>query len=479
MLKVYNTLTRKIEIFKPRKDKLVGMYVCGPTVYGPGHVGHARSYITFDIIRRYLEYKGYKVKYVMNLTDIHDDIIKTANQKKVHFLDLANKYIKVFLEEQKELGIKKASVYPRVTEHIPEIIKFVQGLIKKGFAYEKDGSVYFDVSKFKDYGKLSGIKLKKAVSGTRVATDRYEKEEACDFALWKAAKPNEPSWESPWGKGRPGWHIECSVMSQKYLGEQFDIHGGGRDLIFPHHENEIAQSEALTGKKPFVKYWLHCGLLTINGQKMSKSLGNYIEIEKALKLWPARVIRFFAASSHYRSPLDWTEKNLLKAKGGIERIEEFVDKIRNPKPEVRNPSIPKVSGPRGKSQIPNSKFEKIISKAQKEFEEAMDDDFNTPKALAVVFELIRKINPLLDKNQIDKAQAKQILEFLKSIDKVFNFIFKKKEEKIPKSVQVLVEKREELRKQKKWAEADKIREKIKQLGYEVQDTSSGPKIKKL
>ncbi|MCD6429174.1 cysteine--tRNA ligase [bacterium] len=472
-LRVYNTLTRKIEIFKPRKGKLVGMYVCGPTVYGPGHVGHARSYIAFDIIRRYLEYKGYKVKYVMNLTDIHDDIIKAANQKKVHFLDLANKYIRVFLKEQKALGIKKASVYPRVTEHIPEIIRFIQGLIKRGFAYEKDGSVYFDVSKFKDYGKLSGIKLKKAVSGTRVAIDRYEKEEACDFALWKAAKPNEPTWESPWGKGRPGWHIECSVMSQKYLGEQFDVHGGGRDLIFPHHENEIAQSEALTGKKPFVKYWLHSGLLTINGQKMSKSLGNYIEIGKALKVWPARVIRFFVASSHYRSPLDWTEKNLLKAKGGIERIDEFVQKIQNSKSKKQNDNE-KLRG--NLVALRNSKFK--IDKFKNNFEEAMDDDFNTPKAIAVIFELIRDINPILDKNQITKNQAKQILDFLKSVDKVFGFIFKKERAQIPKVVKELVKKREILRKQKKWEEADKIRKKIEEMGWKIKDTPQGPKLSK-
>jgi cysteinyl-tRNA synthetase len=470
MLKLYNTLFRKKEIFKPLRDKKVGFYLCGPTVYGPGHIGHARTYIAFDVIRRYLEHKGYKVKYVMNITDVHDDIINAAIKEKIDIFTLGNKYTKLFLEEQEKLGIKKANAYPRVTEHIKEIIKFIQELEKKGFAYEKDDSVYFDVSKFKDYGKLSRIKLEKAKTGTRVQTDKYERKDACDFVLWKKAKPGEPSWMSPWGSaGRPGWHIECSVMSKKHLGEQIDIHGGARDLIFPHHENEIAQSEAITGKIPFVKYWLHAGLLTINGQKMSKSLGNYIEIGDMLEKSSARVIRMFVASSHYQSDLDWSEKNLLQAKEGLARIEEFIEKLK-----MQNVHPPKA----GKKRKTTAQSKKLISQTEKQFEEAMDDDFNTPEALARIFDLIRRANPLLDKNQIDKKQAKEILDFFKKIDKIFNFIFPEKKEKIPQTIKDLAKKREKLRKQKKWAQADKIRKEIARLGFEIKDTATGATIKK-
>lgn len=459
MLKVYNSLTKEKEIFKPLKNKQVGFYVCGPTVYGPGHIGHARTYIAFDIIRRYLEYKGYKVKFVMNITDVHDDIISAAIKEKTDIFTLGNKYTKLFLEEQEKLGIKKANTYPRVTEHIEEIIGFIKELEKKGFAYERNGSVYFNVTKFGNYGKLCKIKLKEAKICTRVQTDKYEKKEACDFVLWKKAKLGEPSWESKWGKGRPGWHIECSVMSKKHLAEQIDIHGGAKDLKFPHHENEIAQSEAVTGKQ-FVKYWLHAGLLTINKQKMSKSLDNYIEIGDVLVKWNTRIIRIFVASSHYQSNLDWSEKNLFQAKSNLERIDEFVEKLK------------KASGK--KSDI----IDKLSSKIQKSFNEAMDDDFNTPEAMAVIFELIRTINPLLDKNQISKTQAKEILSSLKRINKIFNFIFPPQKEKIPQKIKDLIKEREELREQKKWTEADQIRKKIEKLGFQIKDTSTGVILKK-
>jgi cysteinyl-tRNA synthetase len=464
MLKLYNTLSGKKEEFAPKNPKRVGMYVCGPTVYGPGHIGHARTYIAFDIIRRYLEYRGFRVKFVMNITDIHDDIIKEANRQNIGFLILANKFADLFLREQRMLGIKRADVYPRVTSHIPEIVKFIQNLVKKGYAYEEQSSVYFDVSKFKDYGKLSGIRVKKEITGKRIKTDKYEREEAADFSLWKAKKTGEPSWSSPWGKGRPGWHIECSVMSQKYLGKQFDIHGGAKDLIFPHHENEIAQSEAGGSKKPFVKYWLHSGLLTINGQKMSKSLGNYIEINQALKKWPARIIRLFICSGHWRSAIDWNENGLLQAKKNLARIEEFVDKIRSPKYKLRN-----------KSEIQISKF-------KTDFEKAMDDDFNTPKALAVVFELIKRGNALMDQGLFGKKDGEKTLELLKKFDKVFNFIFWERRvgsEKIPAFVKKLVLARQAARRKKDWKKADWLREKIQKFGYQVEDTKTGPKLKKI
>ncbi len=463
MIKVYNSLSRKKEVFKPLKDKKVAFYVCGPTVYGPGHIGHARTYIAFDIIRRYLEYRGYKVKYIMNITDIHDDIITTAQMQKTDIFTLGNRYTRLFLEDQKKLGIKKANLYPRVTEHIEKIIRFIQELEKKGFAYEKDDSVYFDVSKFKDYGKLSGVKIKKAKTGTRVETDKYEREEAVDFVLWKKAKKGEPFWESPWSQGRPGWHIECSVMTKKHLGEQIDIHAGARDLIFPHHENEIAQTEAVTGKKPFVKYWLHGGLLMIDGQKMSKSLGNFITIENVLEKWDPRVIRMFIASSHYQSKLNWSEKNLLQAKKNLERVEEFINKIKSSKFKI-------------KSQ--NKKLNSLIKGAEGQFEEAMDDDFNTPEALAALFEMIKTINPLLDKNQLDELGAKKLLEFLKKIDKIFNFIFPYKQESVPQNVKDLAKKRESFRKSQEWARADEIRKKIERLGFKVKDTARGPELKK-
>ncbi|KPJ71347.1 hypothetical protein AMJ50_02540 [Parcubacteria bacterium DG_74_3] len=468
MLKLYNTLSRKKEVFKPRNPPGVTMYVCGPTVYGPGHVGHAKTYVAFDIIRRYLEYKDFKVRYIMNITDIHDDIFKAMKRERVSLLVLTNKYTNLFLKEQRLLGIKKADVYPRVTNNIKEIIDFVKTLIKKGFGYQQADSIYFDVSKFKDYGRLSRIKIEKAITGTRVETDKYEKKEATDFALWKGKKPGEPFWPSPWGKGRPGWHIECSVMSQKHLGKQIDVHGGAKDLIFPHHENEIAQSEAATGKKPFVKYWIHSGLLTINGQKMSKSLGNYIEITQALKDWPARVMRLFVANSHYRSPQDWTKKTLSQAQKEIKRIDEFINKLNDVEHADRKLKTKKIT-------------ENLIPQTKKAFEREMDNDFNTPKALAVVFRLVNRGNALIDKEKIAPADARDILGFLREIDKVFGFIFwgKEKISKIPSFVQKLIEEREQARQKKDWKLADKIRKKIKKAGFLIEDTREGPKIKKL
>ncbi len=466
MLKIYNTLSRKKQVFQPIKPREINMYVCGPTVYGPGHVGHAKTYIAFDIMRRYLQYKGFKVKYIMNITDVHDDIFKAMKREKVSLLTLTKKYTNLFLKEQELLGIKKANHYPRVTKHIKEIISFVRTLIKKGFGYQQNGSIYFDVFKFKDYGKLSGIKTKKALSGTRVEVDKYEKKEAVDFALWKGKKPGEPSWPSPWGKGRPGWHIECSVMSQKYLGQQFDIHGGAQDLVFPHHENEIAQSEAATGKKPFAKYWIHGGLLTINGKKMSKSLGNYIKIIQALKDWSPRIIRLFVVSSHYRSPQDWNEKKLKGIKKEIERIDDFVERLEDVKKQKTN-------------KRRNAKS--LISRTKKDFERAMDDDFNTPVALSSVFRLIKQGNSLMAKNQLSQTDAKDVLRTLKEIDQVFNFMFWKKEkkEKTPQKVKELVKQREKYRKNKDWKKSDEIRKQIKKLGYLVEDTEKGSKIKKL
>lgn len=467
MLKVYNSLTRKKEVFKPIKPPKVNMYVCGPTVYGPSHLGHARTYIAFDIIRRYIQFKGYKVKYIVNITDIHDDIIKKSKKLKINIKDLAKKHTNQFFQDITNLGIKKADYYPRVTDHIKEIIEMIKILEKKGFAYQLNKSVYFNISKFKDYGKLSRIKIRKNLSGTRIKTDKYEKEAASDFVLWKAAKVGEPNWSSPWGKGRPGWHIECSVMSKKYLGEQFDIHGGAIDLIFPHHENEIAQSEGASGSQPFVKYWLHSGLLKIDGQKMSKSLGNYIEIPQALQEYPPRLIRYLIINSHYRSSFDFNKKTIEQVKKSIQRIDEFINKL-------QSPSIKKVV-------INKNKEKKLILTVNQEFEYYMDDDFNTPRALSSIFKLIKYGNLLLEQNKLTPKNAKDILNFFKKIDKVFNFIFLEDLEKkeLPKNVLKLAVEREIYRKKKDWQMADTIREKIRKMGYKIKDTKNGPIVIKI
>ena len=463
-LKVYNTLTRKKEIFKPRKGKKVNIFVCGPTVYDYAHIGHARTYIAFDVIVKYLREKGYDVFYLQNITDIDDKIINRAKKEGISWKEVARKFEKEYKKDIKALGINSVSKYARATKHIKEIVSQVERLLKKGYAYQIEDGIYYDISKFKDYGKLSGRTVLQAEDAVSRIDESVSKRNKGDFCLWKfwSHKDWEPKWKSPWGYGRPGWHIEDTAITEKYFGPQYDIHGGARDLIFPHHEAEIAQMEAISGKKPLVKYWLHTGFLTINGQKMSKSLGNFITIKEFLNKHSARLLRFFVLKSHYRSPLDYSEKAILQTQNELERIDEFVEKIQNAKFKMQND---------------NPKFK--IGKFKNKFEGAMDDDFNTPKAIAVIFELIKEVNPMLDKNQITQKEAKQILDFLNSIDKVFGFIFKKEKIKIPKNIQKLVEKREKLRKQKKWEEADKIRKQVEDLGYEIQDTPSGPKIRKL
>ncbi|MDO8628111.1 MAG: cysteine--tRNA ligase, partial [Candidatus Diapherotrites archaeon] len=357
-IKIHNSLSKKKEEFKPLEKGKIKMYVCGPTVYGPGHIGHAKTYTAFDIIRRYLEFSEFKVKYVVNITDVHDDMIAKAQEQGITIFELAEKNIKLFFKDMTTLGIKDSDINPRVTETIPEIIKMTKTLQEKGFAYETDDGVYFAVEKFPKYGELAGIKLDKSVTGTRVETDKYDKENPQDFALWKKQKPNEPFWESPWGKGRPGWHIECSAMNFKHLGEQIDIHGGAVDLIFPHHQNEIAQSEATSGKQ-FVKYWMHAGFLNVEGQKMSKSLGNFITIPELLAKYDPKVFRFFVAGIHYRSPIDFTDNSMQIAKNTLEKLNDFLRRIQEVQSTKENPEV-----------------EKIISTAQEKFRKEMDDDFN-------------------------------------------------------------------------------------------------------
>ncbi|MDT7868404.1 MAG: cysteine--tRNA ligase [Candidatus Pacebacteria bacterium] len=445
-IKFYNSLTKEKEDFKPLKDKLIRMYVCGPTVYGPSHLGHAVTYIRFDFIRRYLEFLGYKVRFVMNITDIHDDILKKSRELNVKPKNLADKYTKEFYKDIESLKIKKAFKYPRVSDHLKEIINLIKILIKKGYAYETSDGVYFSVSKFKGYGKLSGRKLESAVTGTRVKTDKYEKEEVVDFALWKKEN-DEWLFNSPWGKGRPGWHIECSAMSIKYLGMPFDIHGGAIDLIFPHHENEIAQSEAAYEKK-FVNFYLHSGLLYVNGQKMSKSLGNYIELRDYLKENSPRFLRFFVFKHHYRSPIDFNEENIKEAKSSFESLNEKIAKLE----QIKNL--------KGKKSLNIKSYEKKVL-------EALNDDFNSPLALSYIFELLNEAENLLIKDELKEKSRKELLNFLKKLDKFMLFLFPW--QKIDKKIINLVKKREKLRNLKKFEEADKIREELKKLGIKVVD----------
>ncbi len=460
MVKVYNTLGREKQELKPLHGKNLSMYVCGPTVYGPGHIGHARTYVAFDIIRRYLESRGFNVKFVVNLTDIHDDMIKKANEQGITIFELADKNIALFFKDMDSLGIKKADVYPRVTEHIGAIIDFVKELQDKGFAYETDDGVYFDISKFPGYGKLSGIKAKEQKTGTRVETDKYDKENAKDFALWKKQKQeNEPAWDSPWGKGRPGWHIECSVMSSKHLGEQIDIHGGAVDLIFPHHENEIAQSEARSGKEPFVKYWIHSGFLNVDGQKMSKSLGNFIQIPDLLKKYDARTFRFFVAGLHYRSRIDFTEKAMEKAKNTLKKWDLFIERLLG-----------------WKDGDESKEADAVVEKTREEVNAALDDDFMLPNAWAALQKMQTELNKSMGEETFGKENGEHALDFLKQVNKFLQaFKFEQEKSELSKELLGLIKKREELRAEKKWEESDKIRDELAAQGVLIDDTPNGTK----
>nr|MBC8276298.1 cysteine--tRNA ligase [Chloroflexota bacterium] len=388
-MKVSNTLTGQKEEFRP-KGKTVSIYVCGVTVYDDCHIGHAMSYVLFDVIRRYLEFKGYKVKHVQNFTDIDDKIINRANQLGVSSSELAEKYIDEYFRDMDALNIKRVHVYPKATEEIPKIIEVIQGLITKGFAYESEGSAYFRVKNFPGYGKLSHQALDDMIS--RGSAEEGKKEYPLDFALWKAAKPGEPFWPSPWGQGRPGWHIECSAMALKYLGKSLDIHGGGQDLIFPHHENELTQSESFTGVAPFAKYWLHNGLLQLGEDKMSKSLGNLITVKQALERYSADAIRLFIIGSHYRSPLTYSEETLKAAEVGMERLRQATGNG---------------GGSGGKDVLGSEPF-------RHRFVDSMDDDFNTAQAVAVLFDLAREINRAREENY-DVAAAQNALAELAGV----------------------------------------------------------------
>ncbi|MFC1517519.1 cysteine--tRNA ligase [Candidatus Margulisiibacteriota bacterium] len=440
-LKVYNTLSRNKEEFKPLKPPKVNMYVCGVTVYDYCHIGHARAYVVFDMIRRYLEYKKYKVNYIQNFTDIDDKIIKRANEAKTDINEITKKFTQSYYEDIGSLNVEKATSYPKATENIPEMIKLIEDLIKKDYAYEIDGEVFFSVSKFKEYGKLSGRKLDDMEAGSRVEVNK-KKANPHDFTLWKPSKDNEPSWDSPWGKGRPGWHIECSVMSLKEAGiETLDIHGGGQDLIFPHHENEIAQTEASTGK-PFAKYWLHNGFVTINKEKMSKSLGNFFTVRDVLKKYSPEVIRFFLLSTHYRNPINYSDKELDEAKKRLDYLCQTI---------YENDSADKND----------------YSKYNKEFEKFMDDDFNSAGAIGALFSLATETN---------KDKSGSGAKLLKELGGILGILQKEKETDqfpIPPEIQKLMDERLVARKNKDFKLADKLRDELLKKGVSIKDTADG------
>jgi cysteinyl-tRNA synthetase len=460
MMQIYNTLTRRKEEFIPINPPNVKMYVCGPTVYDYFHIGNARSFIMSDIIRRYLEYKGFNVKFVMNLTDVDDKIIKKSIEEKRESSLVANDYIKAFMEDIAKLKIKEATVYPKATEHIQEIISLIKNLERKKYAYNIEGNVFYNVSKFKNYGKLSGKKLEELEAGARIEVNE-KKKNPLDFSLWKKAKEGEPYWESPWGKGRPGWHIECSAMSCKHLGETFDIHAGGNDLIFPHHENEIAQSEAANEKK-FVNYWIHFGFLNINNEKMSKSLGNYFTAREILKLFSAEAIRLSFVQTHYAGPLNFSNELLSSAEKGLEKLNNLADKIEQQiKLNDINGIIPEFN----------------LKKFKDDFDSAMDDDFNTPQASAVIFDFVREVNKVIAEN--DNINVKffiEIKEFLKqTAENVLGILEVEKSSPHLNGtlennlIELLIKLRADAKKEKNFVLSDKIREELKSLGVILQD----------
>ena len=481
VLRVFNTMSGQIEEFKPLHDKQVGLYVCGPTVYDWAHLGHARTYIAFDIIVRWLEFKGYLVFYVQNITDVghlttdtsEDKIGKRAKERRVEPMQLVEFYMREYFKDLDSLDVKRPDISPRATGHLLEMIEAIQSLIQKGIAYEVNGNVFFDVSKREDYGKLSKIKIDEMLEGSRFEVHQ-DKRNARDFALWKRAEPDTVlKWWSPWGTGFPGWHIECAIMGLKYLGNQFDIHGGARDLIFPHHENEIAQSEAMTGKKPFVKYWLHTGFLKINGEKMAKSLGNYITVREALKKYSAEAIRLFVLSTHYRSEIDFTDERVKGAETSLNRLYNALESLEN----AKNVSV---------KREPNTVerlFGENVENLRSEFVKAMDEDFNTPQALAALFELSKEINRFLDEQkQVSTKIVEQVFDDFSELGKALGLFHREKTKEVggkitPDLVKLLFDLREELRKKGDYGLSDDIRARMKELGLVIEDTAEGSKWK--
>lgn len=462
---IYNSMTRKKEEFKPIHEGKVGIYSCGPTVYDYFHIGNARPFITFDVLRRQLEREGYEVTFVQNFTDVDDKMIRRANEEGITVKELADRFIAAYYEDAKALGVRPATVHPKATEHIPEIIHLVQRLIDNGHAYATpSGDVYYRVSSFPGYGKLSGQSVEDREMG---ASDRLDvetdKEAPADFALWKAQKPGEPAWESPWGMGRPGWHIECSAMSMKYLGDTFDIHCGGKDLLFPHHENEIAQSEGATGH-PYVHYWMHNGFINIDNQKMSKSLNNFFTVRDIAKEYDLEVVRYFLLSAHYRSPINFSRDQIEAASASLARLYNARNNLRFLLENSEDrPLNPEEEGLRGR-----------LKEYEKKFDAAMDDDLNTADALGAIFELVKDANVTLHSGSA-RAAVQAALDSLLAICGVLG-ILSKDEDAIPEAIQQMLNERAEARKNKDWKRSDELREAIKAAGYTVEDTKQGQKV---
>jgi len=467
MLELHNTLTGETEEFVPLEEGKVRFYSCGPTVYDYFHIGNARPFIVFDGLRRYLEFKGYDVEFTQNVTDLDDKIIDRAEEEGLEPAELAKKYADAYFQDLERLGIKEADYRPRVTEYVDEIIDHVSALVEEGYGYEVDGDVYFRVRKFENYGKLSGRSVDDLESGSRVEVNE-KKEDPLDFALWKSSKPGEPSWESPWGQGRPGWHIECSVMAQGTLGETIDIHAGGQDLIFPHHENEIAQSEARTGKE-FSRYWLHNGLLRFEGEKMSKSLGNFEYARDVLEDYDSETVRYFYFATHYRKPLNFSKKNLDDAASAVNKVYDFFEVVEG-------------SGNPGKQGAPGTEegreFQDYLGAADERFTEEMDKDFNTPGGLGVIFDLIKRANKFRDGGpEKDMFLLESAADKVRELSRPLGLFQGKGENQLEGLeeglLELLLDVRGDLRKEEHWELADKIRSELKSMGIEIKDQDGG------
>ncbi|MBR0206230.1 MAG: cysteine--tRNA ligase [Clostridia bacterium] len=461
---IYNTMSRRKELLVPLKEGKISMYACGPTVYNFFHIGNARPFIVFDTLRRYLEYRGYQVTFVQNFTDIDDKMIRRANEEGITVKELGDRFIQEYYKDADALGVKRATVNPRATDHIQDIIDLVKTLVEKGHAYPTpNGDVYFSVRSWPGYGKLSGQNIDDLENGARVDPTE-EKQDPLDFALWKGQKPGEPAWPSPWGMGRPGWHIECSAMSMAILGQSFDIHGGGQDLIFPHHENEIAQSEAATGK-PFAHYWMHNGFINVDNQKMSKSLGNFFTVRDIAKEYDLDVVRLFMLSVQYRNPINFSRDLIQQAAAALQRLHTALDRLKE---------APVASEPAADEQV----FVDTLEGYRTRFNEAMDDDLNTADALGVLFDLARAANTFVSVPRTRKAIDAVTALYTELMD-VLGLLPRKTGEEFPAEVLSLLDERQAARKAKNYARADEIREQLKALGYAIEDSRQGAKLKKL
>ncbi|MCX6821605.1 MAG: cysteine--tRNA ligase [Candidatus Aenigmarchaeota archaeon] len=464
-IKIFNTLTKKKEIFEPINKNKVTMFVCGPTVYDHSHLGHARTYIAYDIITRYLRYRGFNLFFLMNITDDDDKIIKRSKERSIEPTKLAREFEQSFYEDMKTLNVlSTVNVFARASEHIKEIISQIQRLIDKSFAYVSTNGVYYDITKFEDYGKLSHQDTEQ-LEKHRIEPDSTKRNPQ-DFALWKFEKQSDLSWDSPWGRGRPGWHIQDTAIAEKYLGQQYDIHGGGLDLIFPHHESEIAQMESLSGKKPMVKYWTHTGFLMVNGEKMAKSLGNFVFIKDALKKFDAETLRLFFAFTHYRSPIDFTEKNLEQSKKSLDRLYTTLENVHSMK-ATKNITLQE------------KQFDMRFLGYKQKFIDAMDDDFNTLEALKVLFKMSNEVNKFIThRKELNKDVKENILNMFRELGGIFGILQKEiKKEELSDDIKKLVDEREEARKKKDWKTADEIRIKLNKMGVTLEDTPEGIKWK--